>query len=400
MIANLPDEILRHILIFLEPAEILVNIARSSKHLASISSSDNFWRFKYIPQLFSFPPSIIQVQVSGLCTGLTMAQLQQCCVVSYKRQMCSDWLVSDWDDWYMKTFGTNRDSDTDTDTNFDIYINTDHYVWPRASILPTIEDAVLELRTGDSCCCLCSSRDRDGGEEILENVLPLNDVVAATDDWKSIASGNSTNIDHSRQGVRWWSSAPSPSNRPEDTNEVILFTTKVKAIITDIAIKPLQDPFSSYGKNTFSWPRISIKIYSLPTPTSMSKPHNGSNDTQRERPGCGEFRITKDMLESADIGSSFDTRRSTDRRLDQRAIIEAVLGSHTPVYESPLINVTSSNSTKEHDDSWQYYNIPDGVVGNVITFTLWGKNCEQYIGSGYYVCVERVAARGIPLLQR
>lgn len=328
MIDTLPDEILRHVLIFMDPVQILVGIGTCNRRLAGIASSDNFWRFKY-SELYSFPSSVVP--------GLTTKQLQQCCVTSHKRQTCRNW------------FAPERNE-------------KDYYCWP-GLILPTKADALQELVAGDGRYCLCTSRDRD--VELLENVLVEND-------WEGIVSGD-FQVHVNGFDNDYWSSAPSHLSDPEDTNEVILFTTNGKAIITEVAIKPLVEPFSIFGSTTvFSWPRISIQVYSLP--------QNGNE----------VFKIKKEMFQK--IGSCFDTRSSSDHRLDQRAIIEAVLESHDPVYESPVIQVPS------FCNAWQYHSIPDGVVGNVITFTLHGKRFEQFTGSGYYVCVERISARGVPLI--
>lgn len=83
---------------------------------------------------------------------------------------------------------------------------------------------------------------------------------------------------------------------------------------------------------------------------------------------------------------------------DRRATIGAVLRGQIPAYQSPVMEVKEVQGGEGKDgDSWQMYDIPDGVVGNVITFTLWGKHTEQFSGTGYYACVDRIAARGVPL---
>ncbi len=361
-IETLPDEILRHVLIFLDPTEILLDIVHCSTRLAQISSSDNFWRFKCIDQYLN--DNSLPLTPSGV-PELTTKQLQQCCIISYRRKTCGNWLAPERNE-------------------------NDLYCWP-GLILPTRAEAKRELRIDDDenennddngRYCLCSSRDR--GEEAIENVLAENDY-----NWEEIVRDHNTREDADDYSQRfvsdfdrcYWSSAPSNLSKPEDTNEVLLFTTKRRAIITEVAIKPLLEPFSLFMNTVFRWPRISIKIYSLPQ----------KNDNEA-------LKITKDMFSSVGeemcqvAGNRFDRFRRTDLRLDQRAIIEAVLSNHNPVYESPIMDVTS------RDNSWQYYAIPDGVVGNLITFTLYGKTFEQYLGSGFYVCVERVSARGVPLI--
>ncbi len=352
-IETLPDEILRHVLIFLDPVEILLDIVRCSRRLTEIASSDNFWRFKCIGLYIDNDSPTYPSDVPEL----TMKQLQQCCVVSHRRKTCGNW------------FAPERNEN-------------DFYCWP-GSILPTNEEAVQALQN-DYRHCLCSSRDR--GEEKIENVLAMaeteynwEEIVGEHNSGEVTDNGNQDFVDDF-DGF-YWSSAPSNLSKPEDTNEVLLFTTKQRAIITEVAIKPLLEPFSLFMRTVFRWPRICIKIYSLP----QEDDNEAIRITNDVIPSIG-----KDMMQSAE--SNFDTFRNSDHRLDQRAIIKSFLSNHNPVYESPIMDVTC------RDNSWQYYSIPDGVVGNVITFTLYGKTFEQYLGSGFYVCVERISARGVPLI--
>ena len=44
------------------------------------------------------------------------------------------------------------------------------------------------------------------------------------------------------------------------------------------------------------------------------------------------------------------------------------------------------------------YNLPSGVVANVVAVDLIGKHVEQHPGSGYFACVESFDCRGFPLV--
>mmetsp|Transcript_27840 Transcript_27840/g.33851 ORF Transcript_27840/g.33851 Transcript_27840/m.33851 type:complete len:366 (+) Transcript_27840:39-1136(+) len=350
-ILTLPDDILRHVFVFLDPIEIIRSVSCSCRHFAALTSCDSFWRFKYdkcLATCFREPAR----------SSLSRKQVQQCIVLCYKRKSSREWFME----------GKMGERDV--------------YSWPR-SVLPSMEDA-MESKSRGFRACLSSTTDRDQ-EEMIENVLVPSDEFSE-DSWGQITSGNPRYVFHqsgdasnASDGIwiqqRWWSSAPSEQRSSDDTSEMLLFTTTAKAIITEVAIKPLTEPadynfgmFWGRDRTVYSWPKISITIYSLPqrddAPLLLQKPNS-----------CVDFDV-----------------RSRDRRLDQRSVIDAILKDHSPTYESPVM------TAKTTDGSWQYYKIPDAVVGNIVMFTLWGKTYEQYPNSGYYVCVERVAARGVPLL--
>ena len=223
--------------------------------------------------------------------------------------------------------------------------------------------------------------------EVIENVLA--DVEPPFGfDWLEIANMNAnTNVnphDGNRTGFysmnSFWSSAPETKSRPEETNEVLLFTTIARAIVTEVAIKPLKEPsfFHGYGVGTtFSWPKISIQVFDLPNLA------NGSG-------GNGPMVIEEDRINQETKGKVRGS--SGHATINQRPIINALLSGHKPTYDSPIMEASST------DESWQYYSIPDGVVGNIVVITLWGKTYEQFQHSGYYVCVEKVSVRGVPLI--
>mmetsp|Transcript_19972 Transcript_19972/g.28298 ORF Transcript_19972/g.28298 Transcript_19972/m.28298 type:complete len:224 (+) Transcript_19972:132-803(+) len=77
-------------------------------------------------------------------------------------------------------------------------------------------------------------------------------------------------------------------------------------------------------------------------------------------------------------------------------VIESLLKNQTPVYESQIYDLPNSQSVNV-----QNYLFPKpGIVANVVTITLVGKNSKQFDHTGYYACVDRVDIQGIPLYEK
>eukprot|EP00558_Chaetoceros_sp_UNC1202_P009763 CAMPEP_0197249664 /NCGR_PEP_ID=MMETSP1429-20130617/48521_1 /TAXON_ID=49237 /ORGANISM="Chaetoceros sp., Strain UNC1202" /LENGTH=266 /DNA_ID=CAMNT_0042711261 /DNA_START=51 /DNA_END=851 /DNA_ORIENTATION=+ len=231
------------------------------------------------------------------------------------------------------------------------------YSWPR-SILPRSERTAARRLAP----CLASSQDQPN--EIISNVLWPMESGETEENWEEIASGN-PHYDGclAQSSKRWWSSGPSELHRPEDTREDLLFVSKLEdVIVTEIAIKALKDPFGYFNGAqdlVYSWPYISFSVY----------------------------RVPKDVLRLALLGPSEE-----EGEYSSRGMIDDFVKEHTPTYTHPRTKV------KRADDSWQIHGLPDGVVGNVIVVTLWGKSVKQFANSGYYVCVEKLAMRGCPIV--
>ena len=71
--------------------------------------------------------------------------------------------------------------------------------------------------------------------------------------------------------------------------------------------------------------------------------------------------------------------------------MQSLLENQEPVFEQAY---------PTHDpgsDSTITWNLPLGVLANVITVELVGKNKEQTQGSGYYACVDTLDCKGITL---
>ena len=339
-ISSLPDEVIMNMIACLEPADVLKVIA-CSRTFESLANNDIFWRTTYVQNFRSFNPAVSM--------SLSKRQIQQCChLVIILRNSGKEW------------FKTKAMIDASSDPSV-------KYFSPR-SVLLTRDDAISHRTSASSPGWACLSSTQDQSNEIIENVLE-DDVPY---DWEQISSGNQSYNGNSvrRNHPWWWSSASSLLRLPEETHETLLFTTKWReTVITEVAIKPLKDPYDFLDHNkVFSWPKISIKIYRLP--------HDG----------CDPFLITPPLA-----GSGEDRLKLTPST-GVYTEIDTILDQYTPTYESAVMDVESKS------DHWQFYKIPDGTVGNLITFTLWGKNIMQYPHSGYFVCADHIAARGVPLI--
>lgn len=343
-----PDELISNIFIYLSPVEIIKSVTLCNKHFYNITSStssssshdddvssrcsDEFW---HVYGRIVYPT----IESSLTRTLTSIKQIQQCCVVAHIRRL---WTETEQNRW----FAVNEQHDNrDFDWNQSLF--------PRNLMLQQ---------------SFSSTRHRN--VESIANTIPNHHDA----NWLQIIDPSK---DQSREyffrtNMTWWSSAPSVFSSPKDTNEILLYSTNTKSIITEVAIKPLRDPFFAVG-NMYSWPQISINVYSLP--------QQDDNES-----------IIKEEMFRNKTGCDFDNK-SRDGRLYQRPIIESIMEDYTPTYESPIMDA------KSLDDKWQWYKVPDGVVGNVVTFTLWGKTSEQYEGRGYYVCAEWVAVRGVPLFK-
>lgn len=344
LVSSVPGEILMHILVFLEPGDLLKYVAYTSKAFAEITQNDPLWVSKY---------SILKAspQTGGQSSLLTKKQNQQCCILAATRRNLSQSSQNDW-------LALKRD-----DSRSSVEMMHDMFLIP-ASVLPSFNDAASSKKRG-SAMCLSSTQHRN--EESLEKTLSRTNLLESIedDDWETIASGNPLYkgcFPPHAYSCYWWSSSPC---RVKDSDEVLLLTTKscTETIFTEVAIKSLRDPHNE--RAVYSWPRIVIRIYNVP--------------------------MVQNVINSA--MSDINTRIVSDKR----EIINAVLSDHVPTYESAIITC----NVKRKDDDWQFYEIPDGVVGTVITFTLMGKTAEQFPGNPtheYYTCVERIAARGVPLL--
>lgn len=233
------------------------------------------------------------------------------------------------------------------------------------SLLVQKEIALTLRERNEGRTCLASTTEYT--KECIEHVLPETgfELPLASEEMNSI-----TDLDFTLGGL-WWSSRPSAT---QDTNELLLFTTRYPvALISDVAIKPLLDPFNR--ETVYTWKNTVIRAYRLGADSFVTRanlpcviPHT---DIEGPVPAGILFRSNAPAKSNADTINDF-------------------LGGQTPVYESDLLAGPS-------DSSWQSFSLSSPVVANVVTVTLVGKNQRQFTTSGFYSCVKQVAVRGIPM---
>jgi hypothetical protein len=108
--------------------------------------------------------------------------------------------------------------------------------------------------------CAASTTDSVYLNEALENVLP-----SSQEQWNIQRRLRQQRISHSDSSesatTAWWSSAPSPNPDSEDT---LLFTLQGSTtMITAIQLKPLVDPFHSTNK-VYTWKKTILRAYYIP----------------------------------------------------------------------------------------------------------------------------------------
>jgi hypothetical protein len=179
---------------------------------------------------------------------------------------------------------------------------------------------------------------------------------------------------------------------------VLLFTTRSPlALISEVKIKPLLDPSHHLvrrhlgeGEGGFyTWKKTVIRAFRLPleslvnayTPQSLAGfPCMFQTAGLREEPRIPPQRHGMFAMDGRSAPPDQDT-------------IDQLLSGHQPVYESQEFGVPVDS------DEMIRFVLPPGVVANVLTITLYGKNREQRVGMGYYACVEKVDCLGIPLYE-
>jgi len=113
------------------------------------------------------------------------------------------------------------------------------------------QETALSLSSEKKRVCLATTTDNE--EERIEHVLP-----------SSIEEGDGTMM--TRRNTWWsqlgeyWSSAPSASGDPGESDEVLLFTsTCPNALISDVAIKPFTEVGFS-RRQTYTWHGVIITV--------------------------------------------------------------------------------------------------------------------------------------------
>jgi len=364
---------LMQILMHLTPTEILL---RSSTCQKMTSVIQNHWFWTSYHSLVIRPPPSASLSASAPPASassnsessmvLSTKELQQCCVVAHLRNSVTE------AEWFSSSSSSSLSSTSSTSSS------SSSSVRPK-SVLPTIEQ--IQKHKNKRTYCLSSTQDNF--TESITNVLkPFSedwtDIHSEREPRRTSTSSDSDDDDNDDDDNAdtkcWWSSAPNELKYPDETKEDLLFVTQYnKVILTEIAIHALKDPFEFPLRflqimqgggagggmpptRVYSWPKFRIRIYALPL-----------NDRK-------EFVHTQSFVVA-------DPNR-----------IDGIINTYEPTYDSSIINARSTT------ENWQLYTLPNGIVGNIVILTLLGKNQRQFSNSGYYVCVERVAVRGFPIV--
>lgn len=237
------------------------------------------------------------------------------------------------------------------------------------SVLCSRDDA-CDLRRAShldvSRACLASTTDRY--TEMIENVL--SNAHPTYFSWETFLLTLERPEPWLSQQTKYWSSRSTAS---QDTNETLVFATRCPStLISEVWIKPLIDPF--LGDQKYTWKSLSIKAYRFHVVHSIKAP-------ARSRASHCVVSLDKDP----ELGHTAERDEDTIKRL---------LDGRVPSYESVVYETPSADSV-----DWQKYTLPPGVVANVVTVSLHGKNSRQFETSGFYCCVEGLAVRGIPLYE-
>jgi hypothetical protein len=370
----LSDELLRLILDFVPSLELLRSTVHASKRFALQIQQKSFWQ-NHVPR-------------SDITNCFTRHQLQCYCI-------CEE---------------SARKNNTSDSTPTCLKTGSVLISRPKARewLSPSEEGSNGRSRV------VCIASTTDHANENLENVLPdPNDDVDterfAPRERVALARGIFAFMIPPRE--RWWSSRPSHT---QDKGERLLFSLKYpECIVSEVWIKPLRDPF--HDEPVYTWKQTKIQAYHLPVKILGRSRRKIENDHSATTHGPSNHRISGEHSNATTTARDEDDPIQNDASPLQAAwehpsslsmslvdleqqendgLIDAVLASRSPVYESDAYDVPRSDS-----NDLLRYPLPSspGVVANVIVFTLTGKTFEQFQQSGYYACVERVDVRGIPL---
>jgi hypothetical protein len=351
----LSDELLSTVLGWVPPIDLLRSTVRVNKRFAALIESEEFWRHHPL------------APTESKSWSLTKHQLQRCCLYG----ACA-----------AKTT-IESSSSSSPPPQVPEFLQ-------RGSVVASRTEAERLRQSGPFRVCAASTTDHL--REAIENVLSDGTFEVGLTDEDYLIGRNFWLLRRGR--LCWWSSQPS---RVQESNDVLLFTTQCPlTLLLEVKIKPLRDPYLLLQREGvfYTWQKTVIRAYRLPL-ESLADPGRPpilsgfpcmfrSTGTQEDpwvplQPQQHPQPQQPLLLED---GPAAPPEQET---------IDHLLAGHVPVYESQEYDVPAdSNETMR-------VVLPFGVVANVVTITLIGKNNEQRIGRGYYACVENVDCVGIPL---
>jgi hypothetical protein len=403
----LSEEVWMFIMRFLDPSQVILEIPLLSHRFASLVNTHSYWR--YHARMF------LEVWDEHQMQKLSLRQLQRCCL--YAVRMLND-TTSD-NKFKLKSLVPFREAAESIRHQTAAYEQQRRQQQQNRGATTTLARRV----------CLASSTDHP--TEILEHVLtPVADIVP-----------------HPQRGAanwlvgmnllrKWWSSQPSAT---PDTSEELLFALNCPlAMIRQVSLKPLRDPYTH--DRTYTWNTTDIRVYRLPlyklTDPSVSSSRPGDRTSSIRRAG---FPCTVPATATSNTNNNHNDNNHNNLMMDERfhngwnlqvdsqqdsAALHSLLHKEIPIYEChdlPTTTTASETSTtttrmpqQQEDDNHrpparvgghnnnntkESHTLPTGVIGNVVVFTLHGKHRRQFETSGYYTCLEHVSIEGVPLIR-
>ena len=407
MMEQLSDELYFGVLAFVPPSDLLCSANRVSKRWAALISGDAFWRNHPLVDngvvgTLASPPTPPPTPLSSLSLScrttqsfstsgksgstpqlrLNTHQLQRICL--YKAVATLTTVA--WKHGTMKSSSPSRPT----------------------SVLPRLSEAIDVDYVSSSQRRCCTASTTDHRVEQLINVLRRNrrrntkHLIGVPglehlyshrgDDDDDVVMEDDVNYGTANRiwgRDSWWSSRSTPL---PDSTETLLFVTRCPLVLlTRLYIRPLTDPHNCGV--CYTWKQTVVRAYRLPL-EQLADPNRSG--------------------EMAGFPCSFPIVRNHDSDAFARdqATIEATLHGYVPVFESEPFAIPLDCSdfyefsfpmttTKTGNDHGKFAGDGGvgGVVANLITIDLIGKNNEQFHGRGYYAAVETVDAHGIPLLE-
>lgn len=373
----LSDEPLEAILRFVPPLDLLRSTTYVSKRFAGVIGSDEFWR--------THPASAAIKEYKGF-PKLTkhQHQLYHIFLACRKEQQ-------------------RRRQDAEGDVNEDevlpAFLGFGSVLTSRAEAQRFRLASQQERRT-------CAATSTDHWNELAENLLfsPTDDGAADAEQQQSRA-GDATTVlfrllrtlrdnqrDNENDNVTWWSSKPS---RDQNSSDTLLFTTNCAlALMSDVKIKALTDPFLARAGVTdqvYTWNQTIVRAYRVPM-GSMVDPSMHEALAGFPCSFLSAQPLAREEMMSHEIAATIlqGVSDAHDVPSDQDSI-DRLLQNATLVHESTFDDTVGSDELK------LAFKTP--VLANAITVTLVGKNFEQRPGSGYFACVESLDCSGMPLYE-
>ncbi|KAL7577063.1 hypothetical protein ACA910_006803 [Epithemia clementina (nom. ined.)] len=437
---NLSEEILRHILEFVAPQQLLRSANNVSKSWNALISSHRFWQ-KHPLFLSIIEPQ--QEQGRTACFGRSApAQLdRKKTTTSNTEQIQKPSLKAQQKDIPISNVLTthqiqliclyrahvaneNHNAAKPLTENTSAARGAKSPDWfnPQ-SVLPTMEEAecLASISAGQRRCCTASTTDHYG--ERLTNVLPSSKPRQHHNN-RHFYFGNTS----------WWSSEESSN---ADSPETLLFATRYPlALLTSLRIQALAGP--PFSHLCFTWKQTIVKAYRLPldklewnprdsTMTTRSRKRRLAKAKGRKRrdgdyvvvgpsviPTASEFPCSFAAVRACTRGKrrggggQEEEQEHEGERVDyhhrlfppldvlskappDHLTILATLEGHEPIFESSPFEIPPNTN-----DVYEFSFPQGGVVANVVCLELIGKN-NRFPGHGYYACVEKANILGIPL---